>query len=273
MEVIDKGNSSQKEKSQEQKLQDELFLSEMQRRQSRNKIFGGVLLIGFGVILLARKLGVYFPHWIISWPVALMVVGIFLGAKDSFQKTGWIIVTFIGFMFFMRDILPDYDLMQYMWPIGLIVVGMFIILKPGTLMRQRTTNWNAITDENTMAGNANNVSGEDYIESNSVFGSMKRSISSKSFKGGEVNCVFGGGELNLSQADFQGVARLELNAIFGGIRLIVPSAWEVKSELTAVFGGAEDKRIINPNAIRSSDKLLILEGNAVFGGIEIHSFN
>ena len=189
-------------------------------------------------------------------------------------------MTFIGFMFFLRDIMPEFNLFPYLWPVGLILVGMFIILKPTSLFGNKYSKWKA----NNYAGDnryeydatsdttTNASISDDYLDTSAVFGSIKRSVISKTFKGGEVNCVFGGGEINLTQADIQGVVRLELNAVFGGMRLIVPSNWEVKSELTAVFGSAEDKRMYNPNRINSTEKLLILEGNAVFGGIEILSF-
>nr|MBK9653536.1 hypothetical protein [Bacteroidota bacterium] len=280
MEVIDTGNSSLNEKSEDQKLKDELLMHELKSRETRNKMFGGIILIGLGIVFLARQMGVSLPHWMFNWPVLLMIIGLFLGVKDSFQKVNWLIVTFIGFMFFLRDIMPEFNLFPYLWPVGLILVGMFIILKPTSLFGNKYSKWKA----NNYAGDnryeydatsdttTNASISDDYLDTSAVFGSVKRSVISKTFKGGEVNCVFGGGEINLTQADIQGVVRLELNAVFGGMRLIVPSNWEVKSELTAVFGSAEDKRMYNPNRINSTEKLLILEGNAVFGGIEILSF-
>ena len=60
--------------------------------------------------------------------------------------------------------------------------------------------------------------------------------------------------------------KLELNAVFGSIRLIVPSHWQLKMENNAVLGGVEDKR---PQHSIYSDKIMYLEANAVFGGIQI----
>ena len=55
----------------------------------------------------------------------------------------------------------------------------------------------------------------------------------------------GGTEINLMKADIQQPIVLEVNNVFGGAKLIVPSNWNVKNEVTAVFGGIEDKRTIS----------------------------
>jgi predicted membrane protein len=81
---------------------------------------------------------------------------------------------------------------------------------------------------------------------------------------------FGGTDLNLSQSDINGVAVLDLTQVFGGTKLIVPSNWKVQSEVVAVFGGLDDKRrdLANPDP----NKVLVLKGTCIFGGIDIKSF-
>lgn len=112
-------------------------------------------------------------------------------------------------------------------------------------------------------------SSEDALEASVVFGSIKKNIISKDFKGGEVNCVFGGAVINLTQADINGKAVLEVNCVFGGAKLIVPQHWQVQAgELVTVMGGIDDKRP-QQGASANTDKILVLKGSAVFGGIEI----
>ena len=111
----------------------------------------------------------------------------------------------------------------------------------------------------------------EYIEINAVFGSANKLVLSKNFKGGEVNSFMGGAEINLLQADIKQPVHLEINTVFGGTKLIVPANWNVKNSITAVLGGLEDKR--NPNiANPDPNKILILKGACVFGGIEIKNF-
>jgi hypothetical protein len=116
-----------------------------------------------------------------------------------------------------------------------------------------------------------NFSQDDYIDTTSIFGGTKKNILSKDFKGGDIVNVFGGTELNLTQADIKGSAVLELTTIFGGTKLIVPSNWAIKSEAVTIFGGIEDKRQMPPSS-EQPDKVLLLRGTVIFGGIDIKSF-
>ena len=93
---------------------------------------------------------------------------------------------------------------------------------------------------------------------------------SKNFKGGDVTTVLGGSEIDLSQADFNGTVRLEVTQVLGGTKVIVPPHWEVRSEITAVFAGFEDKR--QQPAITNPNKILIINGTSILGGIELKNF-
>jgi hypothetical protein len=66
-------------------------------------------------------------------------------------------------------------------------------------------------------------------------------------------------------------AQLEINAVFGGVRLVIPPHWSLQSELTAFMGSVEDKRPVSRDA-SPNEKILILKGHAVFGGIEVQSY-
>jgi len=60
-------------------------------------------------------------------------------------------------------------------------------------------------------------------------------------------------------------------AIFGGIKIIIPPSWEVKSEVTAIFGGIDDKRALG-QVIEEPRKMIIIKGVALFGGVDIRNF-
>src|SRR5690606_30621781 len=62
----------------------------------------------------------------------------------------------------------------------------------------------------------------DILDAVSIFGGADQKVFSKNFKGGDVLAVFGGCDLNLSQADFQDTITIEVVAIFGGVKIIVP---------------------------------------------------
>ncbi|MBB6272241.1 putative membrane protein [Pedobacter cryoconitis] len=111
----------------------------------------------------------------------------------------------------------------------------------------------------------------DFIDSVNVFGGSKRQVYSKNFKGGDIVSVFGGCELDLRQADFENTVAIEVVAIFGGVKLIIPPTWIVKSELTPIFGGLDDKRSVNQVA-SEPPKIITINGVALFGGVSISNY-
>ena len=60
------------------------------------------------------------------------------------------------------------------------------------------------------------------------------------------------------------------NCRLGSILLIrnTPPIWDVQSEMVAIFGGVDDKRQIKGVHL-DPNKVLILDGTCIFGGIEI----
>lgn len=101
-----------------------------------------------------------------------------------------------------------------------------------------------------------------------VFGGVDRNISAQDFHGAQCAAIFGACKIDLRDAQIQGQeAVLESYAVFGGVEIRVPPDWEVVNRSVAVFGGTGDKRRHPPRG--PAAKTLILQGAAVFGGVEI----
>ncbi|HEV2478675.1 MAG TPA: LiaF domain-containing protein, partial [Puia sp.] len=119
-------------------------------------------------------------------------------------------------------------------------------------------------------GYGSGFTSEDYIDTTSIFGGVHKKVVSKNFRGGDIVTFLGGSEIDLSQAEIIGTARLDVTQVMGGTKIIVPAHWEVRSEVTALFAGFEDKRqqpaTINP------EKVLIIDGTSIFGGIELKNY-
>jgi len=112
----------------------------------------------------------------------------------------------------------------------------------------------------------------DYINDISVFGGGILRIDSQNFKGGTLTAVFGGREINLKSAQIspEGCV-IDVFTMFGGTKLIVPDDWQVKSDAVSLFGGISDKRPLKPEGI-AKDKVLLINGMIMFGGVEVKSF-
>ncbi|HEY4652758.1 MAG TPA: hypothetical protein VIG72_15180 [Pontibacter sp.] len=246
------------------------------------RVMGGLVLILVGVVLLAYKMNVVFlPRWVFSWQMIPILVGLFIGFRHSFRNPGWILPVALGVIFLIDDYVPGISFRNYLWPIVIIVIGLWVMLKPRHSSRHYHTSGTtatppygvvpaSTTTENAFATDST-ASGDDYVNSTAIFGGVKRNILSKNFKGGEVVSVFGGNELNFSQADIQQPVVLDTTQIFGGTSLIIPPHWEVRSEVVAILGGVSDKRMMLPGGYDPS-KVLIIKGTALFGGLDIKSY-
>jgi predicted membrane protein len=221
------------------------------------RVWGGVLLVIIGVVFLARRAGIDFPHWLFSWEMIVIAIGLYVGVRRSFRPGGWMIAVAVGGVFMLDDVLYDINLKPYLWPSIIIAFGLYMIFRPRANFRG-------------MGGSSINSS-EDTIDAVSIFGGTKRNIISKDFKGGDITTVFGGTDLNLMQADFKNTIDIELTQVFGGTKLIIPANWSLKSEVVTIFGGIDDKR---PMATEAADptKIVILKGTCIFGGIDIKSY-
>ncbi|MEO5650805.1 MAG: DUF5668 domain-containing protein [Ginsengibacter sp.] len=250
------------------------------RRMSSSRIWSGLILLAAGLLLLAYKMGAPIPGWLFTWPVLLIAIGLLTGIKSKFHNPGSFIMILIGTVFLIDNSVPGIDFHNYIVPVILIAIGLVFILRPKRGCNFRRGRYENKTDQATGAYpsnfmNENKINGAsdnaEYVTINAVFSGVKKKILSKNFKGGEIVSFMGGTEINFLQADIQHPVVLEVNNVFGGTKIIIPSNWDVKNEVTALFGGIEDKRSLN-NIIPDADKTILLKGACVFGGIEVSNY-
>lgn len=277
------------------------------KKPGSGKILVGILLLFFGGALLLQQITFFIiPNWFWRWPTWLIIIGLWSGAKHNFRNLGWVIMVMIGIIFLAGDIIPGLNLHHLFWPIILIAGGLWIILGRHDRFNKDCLKkkpkyagpnpWDVdykayagpsdpndplagdIKSEDPLNPGAKDYSssydgmhGDDYIDTTSIFGSVNKTILSKDFKGGTVVNVFGGTELNFTQADISGKVYIDIEQIFGGIKLFVPPHWQVTSDIAAIFAGIDDKRR-NSTVSLSPDKILVLKGTSVFAGIEIRSY-
>ncbi len=237
-----------------------------------SKVWTGLFLLGVGILLLANKMHAGVPDWVFSWPVLVIAIGVLIGIQHRFRNLFWAIPVIWGGFALIDQQRPELNLHNYTAPIVLILLGLFFILRRSkyptyTQRREWRNQWRSMRDRYDI----NNTTNGEWIDSTSVFGGAKKVILSKNFKGGDITCFMGGAEIDLSQADIQGKVVMDTTAVFGGIKLIVPPNWDLKIQITAVFGGVEDKRPVQATKV-DPDKILVLDGAAIFGGIEINSY-
>ncbi len=219
----------------------------------------GIVLILIGVAFIGRTLNFipsHIMHYIFSWQMILIVLGvIFISTREN-KSTGWILLI-IGSVFLLPDIIHfPYSVRRLFWPLILIAVGLLIIFK-STLRHNKPEG----------------AKSSDYIDDIAILGGGDRVITSNNFKGGNITALFGGSKINLRNASLApGQNVIDMFCMFGGSTLIVPETWNVKLDIVSIFGGFSDKRRIQSDTVKDVGKEIIIKGFVMFGGGELKSY-
>ncbi len=256
---------------------------EPSNRNKTGRILGGLVIIGVGSLLFARQAGVYFPEWLFTFETFLIGLGFYIWARSAFHSTSGLLLMAFGGFLLIDNVIPDLYIGQFFWPMIIIIGGIWMMFTPGkhswsNHRRHRAERWKN-RRYSQMAGytsgfenSSADATSESYLDTTAIFGAVKKNFFTKDFKGGQVVNFMGGTEINLSQAEIQQPVTLEISQVFGGTKLILPAHWQVRSEIVAVMGGVEDKRAIHPGVQEDPNRILILRGTTVFGGIDIKSY-
>ncbi len=122
----------------------ENYIDNTPRKYNKNTVLGFILLfVGLG-ILLKHSAFFLFPHWLISWPFILIIIGLAIGAKNNFQKSNWIFLTALGVLFLIPNIIPSLHLV-ILWPLILVAVGIRMLTRHN--QRWNGQNWEKRNDE------------------------------------------------------------------------------------------------------------------------------
>ena len=109
----------------------------------------------------------------------------------------------------------------------------------------------------------------DEIVAVAIFAPLEFHSTSRNFRGGQLECWYGGGVLDLRDATLapEG-ATLRVRAVFGGGQILVPADWKVVSTVRGA-GGLQDIREAKGYAADGPE--LVIEGFLVAGGFSVSS--
>jgi predicted membrane protein len=210
-----------------------------QRRSS------GLVWIAIGTVLLLVNLGVVSHHVWNYWPVLLVLAGASMVWRAIGGPSGrrggryrpWVVGT-----------VPDPGASPEAVPAGGAAAG-------------------GAASSGAEAGAAGNSDAASTVSAFSVLGGVKRRCVSPAFRGGDLNAIMGGCELDLRQASIaNGEAVIDAFAMWGGIEIRVPDDWTVVVEGVPILGAFVDKTV---HTSASSKKVLVIRGAAIMGGVEV----
>ncbi|MDR3245736.1 MAG: DUF5668 domain-containing protein, partial [Prevotellaceae bacterium] len=216
---------------------------ETHKKRIKFGIASGVILILLGSLLVARNLNLLsadFNKIVISWPMLLIVIGIFSLVKRRIFQGFFLLCAGIFFIIpRVAKVFPDMfgeigvNFARVYWPVLLIVVGVALILHWICIPKNPCCrHWHSHSTkkpnpdshfqwDNSRFEQDENRKGTDFSKT-SVFGNGKYIVVDTEFKGGTLKAVFGGIELDLRKAYLpEGDTYLNIEAVFGGISLFV----------------------------------------------------
>ncbi|MCK5055807.1 MAG: hypothetical protein KAT34_04080 [Candidatus Aminicenantes bacterium] len=212
--------------------------------------FVGIILVLLGVVWVLSNLDIIdfsFGTW---WPLILVAVGLInlLSMRSANNPSAWILIALgVVFLLTTHDVFEWSDIWKF-WPIILVIIGISLLFRrEGKPVR--------------------GASDEDRFDETAIFWGFEKNITGKSFKGGTITAIFGGGEIDLRSAELdKDGAVIDITAIFGGVELRIPESWAVETHTTGIFGGADNKC---KNREQREGQRVVINATAIFGGVDI----
>jgi predicted membrane protein len=227
----------------------------MNSRNNLNQIFWGLVIILVGVLFLVQTMGLVsnFDFWKYL-PAVIILLGIYQLIANQFRAwVGPVIFILLGSFLLLAslDIISWSTFGNLIWPTILIFVGLSLVFR------------RSIGVESEF-----NIDQEKQFNLFAAFSGQKRKIISPEFSNGELTVMFGGCEIDLTEAKITTPpARIQATVLFGGSDLFVPQDWDVRNEVVALFGGVDNKRTHKSPTKNTPD--LIVTGTVLFGGLTI----
>lgn len=228
-------------------------------RRGRGGMVMGVILVLVGIAFLLGHLGIISINLWRFWPLLVVFAG--LSHFISHRRAWGIFVMSAGVILQLNQLGITHFGWAAFWPMMLIAVGLYVM-------------WGSFQWGSKPVPGSTSAAGDPRTTLNEavVFGGLERRMTSQDFQGGDVTAIFGGVELDLTEANMvANEATLAITAIFGGVEVRVPPTWQVAYRGAPIFGGVEDKtrtaRVDDP--ANPSPKTLVITGAVIFGGLEI----
>ncbi|HET9201767.1 MAG TPA: DUF5668 domain-containing protein [Acidimicrobiia bacterium] len=211
------------------------------------RLFFGLLVVAVGVILLLDNAGTLDAWEIFStwWPAVVILAGVLTFAANPRHWPVALIITAVGTAFLLSN-LGVVDAGEFIIPAAIIGVGLLVLFGRGMGSR-------------TEAG--------DRVNSFNVFSGSELASHSKQFQGGSISAIFGGAEVDLSDAAPAADAQLDVFTAFGGVELKVPEGWQVAVKGLPLFGGIENATV--KDTLAADAPKLSVSATVLFGGLEI----
>ncbi len=213
---------------------------------------------------LGDLIGMLFRLIFNAIPYVLALAGIFWIARSGRREAplmAWLVLLFGAVLIISQIGLFGLSFGDMLAPMILLTVAFFLV-NPRNLLPRRLNTDNEDLDPNEQA-----------IKLFAFMGGGELKYHSKQLRGGEIMSIWGGYEIDFSDADMEGDSmQLNLYCIMGGVEIIVPANWRVeKRGAINIMGGYSNKTRNMAEELNLPPKTLIVTGLALMGGGEIRN--
>ncbi len=240
------------------------------RNATRARLVVSVVFIAAGVLLFLSNLGILpiYDVWQF-WPVLPLLGGIgsFTHARNAGARVWGVFLVLFGCLFLLLNFgwihLRAHD---GSWSLSLILIaaGFAALISVLESSRKALPDLQGLVQGSERRDYRNTVS--DFV----VFGALKRKLESYAFQGGDLTTIFGNIEMDLRHSLIAPPATsavLNVNAVFGAIKIRSPQSWRVHVSGAGILGNFEDKTI-PPNSGPDAP-VLVITGVSIFSSVEI----
>ncbi len=123
-------------------------------------------------------------------------------------------------------------------------------------------------EESTSEGKSRN----NFFEVNNLMGGTKKEYNFAELKGGIINCVMGGTEIDLTNATLEKGATIDVFLMMGGAKIKVPKDWNVVLDTDNIMGDSKDLNAEDEGVVEDNSKTLKIRGTVLMGGLEIKRY-
>ena len=224
----------------------------MIKEKDQNRYLFGFVVVLIGVFLFIKQVGIISPLadnlwtlFIKFWPLLLLFLGIELYISNNRITGGIILLLSVSFLF---NTLLDFNFFSVLWPILIIGIGVSLLFKEERKEEKK------VKDDTS------------YLSQTLLFKDENLKVDSQNFKGGRLDMFVGSLKLDLREAKVsKGGAKLNINAVFANVKVLVPKECRVKSKGSRVIGDWT----INLNEREREEPVLNINGNILFGEVKI----
>ena len=151
--------------------------------------------------------------------------------------------------------------------VGFGVVWSLIIMFAGVVLLRRSF---VPYHDDASPGTAGAAGADGPLKLYAIMGAAIRRASGQAPTRGELFAVMGGIELDLRKVvPPPGPLVLDVFAVAGGVEVIVPETWRVRSDIVPIAGAVEDRTTRTPEG--AAEATLELRGTVVMGGVVVRN--